>query len=284
MWILHLTVKFCWSFVMLFADVQRGTAPSWLPDPIQREHPPCSSDLAPGNYHLFNPLRTRLGGKRLADEKRRCRSGWEKSQKIYNATGIDTLVKQWSKCISVVGGYVEKYVIYPCSNITCFTFHIHLWPIYWLSLSYMDSLFSFYTFLCVLLSAVVFIVFQGCLLQQLLRNVYLMLAWIRSEDVVQAYFIQPGNWTQETGRLICRAASSSPIAPRYDSFRLPNSLLCSYLQVDKEHWHSNFAMHYRRPLYRTCNFCVAVRSCLPSSTPSSANSWLSHEQLECRSF
>jgi hypothetical protein len=46
-----------------------------------------------------------------------------------NYAGVfDTLVKRWDKCISVGGGYVEKYVF------LCFTFYIHLWPIYWLYL------------------------------------------------------------------------------------------------------------------------------------------------------
>jgi hypothetical protein len=24
--------------------------------------------------------------------------------------------------------------VFPCYNITCFTFYVHLWPIYWLSI------------------------------------------------------------------------------------------------------------------------------------------------------
>jgi hypothetical protein len=50
------------------------------------------------------------------------------------AAGFDELVKRWDKCINVDGGYVKKKMFFPGSNIICFTFYIHLWPIYWLSL------------------------------------------------------------------------------------------------------------------------------------------------------
>jgi hypothetical protein len=40
--------------------------------------------------------------------------------------GFDALVKRWDKCISVGGGYVEKQMFSAISNITCFTFYIHL--------------------------------------------------------------------------------------------------------------------------------------------------------------
>jgi hypothetical protein len=39
--------------------------------------------------------------------------------------GIDTLVKQWDKCLDV-GGYVENLMFFPISNITFFTLYIHL--------------------------------------------------------------------------------------------------------------------------------------------------------------
>jgi hypothetical protein len=61
------------------------------------------------------------------------RSGWDNSQKDLYATGFDPLVKRWDKCINV-GGYVKKLMFFPGSDIKCFTFYIHLWLIYWLSL------------------------------------------------------------------------------------------------------------------------------------------------------
>jgi hypothetical protein len=52
---------------------------------------------------------------------------WLRQQsKDFYAMDFDTLVKRWDKCISVGGGYIEKYMFYPSSNITCFMFHIHL--------------------------------------------------------------------------------------------------------------------------------------------------------------
>jgi hypothetical protein len=44
----------------------------------------------------------------------------------FYAVGFDALVKRWGKCINVGRGYVEKGVYFPSSNITCFTFYIHL--------------------------------------------------------------------------------------------------------------------------------------------------------------
>jgi hypothetical protein len=51
---------------------------------------------------------------------------WLRQQsKDFYAAGFDAVVKRWDKCINVVGGYVEK-CFSPVSNITCFTFYIHL--------------------------------------------------------------------------------------------------------------------------------------------------------------
>jgi hypothetical protein len=52
---------------------------------------------------------------------------WLRQQsKYFCGAGIDTLVKRWDECINVSGGYVEKEMFFPGSNITCFTFYIHL--------------------------------------------------------------------------------------------------------------------------------------------------------------
>jgi hypothetical protein len=53
----------------------------------------------------------------------------QQSNGFYGA-GLGTLVKRWGKCISVGGGYVEKYIFFPSSSITYFTFYIHLGPMY----------------------------------------------------------------------------------------------------------------------------------------------------------
>jgi hypothetical protein len=60
----------------------------------------------------------------------RCGNGWDNSQKDFCAAGVDALVKRWDKCISVGGGYVEKQMFFPGSNITCFTFYIPVSPVY----------------------------------------------------------------------------------------------------------------------------------------------------------
>jgi hypothetical protein len=52
--------------------------------------------------------------------------GLRRKPKDYCAAGFDALVKRWDKCNSVGGGYVEKQMFFPGSNITCFTFYIHL--------------------------------------------------------------------------------------------------------------------------------------------------------------
>jgi hypothetical protein len=66
--------------------------------------------------------------------KRRCGSDSDNSQKTSMLWHSTQLVKRWEKCMNVGGGYVEKEVFFPGSNITCFTFDIHLWAIYWLFL------------------------------------------------------------------------------------------------------------------------------------------------------
>jgi hypothetical protein len=50
----------------------------------------------------------------------------ETTVKNFYVRDFDALVKRWDKCINVGGGYVEKQMFPPGSNITCFTFHIRL--------------------------------------------------------------------------------------------------------------------------------------------------------------
>jgi hypothetical protein len=74
-----------------------------------------------------------LMAKRLKREVRK----WlrQQSKDVY-VGGLDTVVERWDKCINVGGAYVEKQTFFFVgSNITCFTFYIHLWPIYGLSLA-----------------------------------------------------------------------------------------------------------------------------------------------------
>jgi hypothetical protein len=56
---------------------------------------------------------------------------WLRQQsKYFYAVGFDALVKRWGKCINVGGRYAKKKLFFSGSNIICFTFYIHLWPIY----------------------------------------------------------------------------------------------------------------------------------------------------------
>jgi hypothetical protein len=64
--------------------------------------------------------------------KRRCESGWGNSWEDFYSAGFDALVKRWDKCMNVGGGYFAKLMFF--IQVTCFVFHIHLWPIYWFSL------------------------------------------------------------------------------------------------------------------------------------------------------
>jgi hypothetical protein len=87
-----------------------------------------TSALARSDFHPFGPLKTTFWAKvsLMTELKRRCGSG-------FSAAGLDALVKRWDKCNSDFGGYVDKLMFSPSSNIIYFMFYIHLWTIYWLS-------------------------------------------------------------------------------------------------------------------------------------------------------
>jgi hypothetical protein len=55
----------------------------------------------------------------------------KKKQKDFSAECFDASIRRCDKCIIVGVGYVEENMFFfPGLNITCFTFYIHLWPIY----------------------------------------------------------------------------------------------------------------------------------------------------------
>jgi hypothetical protein len=68
--------------------------------------------LAPSDFHLFGPVQNHLGGKRFADDEEaetEVRKWLRQQSKDFYAAGFDAaLAKQWDKCISIGGGYVEK--------------------------------------------------------------------------------------------------------------------------------------------------------------------------------
>jgi hypothetical protein len=66
------------------------------------------------------------GRPKVSDDETVARNWLRQQSKDFYAAGFDALVKLWNKCINVGGGYVEKYKFFPGSNITRFTFYIHL--------------------------------------------------------------------------------------------------------------------------------------------------------------
>jgi hypothetical protein len=92
------------------------------------EHQPYSPDLAPSDFHLFDPLKTHLGRKRFADDEEVEREAWKwlrQQSKDFCAVSFEALIKRWDKCISVGGGS-RNTRFFPGSNITSHTFFIHL--------------------------------------------------------------------------------------------------------------------------------------------------------------
>jgi hypothetical protein len=54
----------------------------------------------------------------------------ETAVKHFYAANFDEFVKRWDKCINVGGGYVEKKMFFPGSNIIYLIFYIPLHPSY----------------------------------------------------------------------------------------------------------------------------------------------------------
>ncbi|KAF5400615.1 Histone-lysine N-methyltransferase SETMAR [Paragonimus heterotremus] len=74
-------------------------------------HPPYSPDLAPSDYHLFDPMKEGLRGKQYSSdgEVKTTVKKWlkEQTQKFYEA-GIHALIQRWNVAIERNGDYVEK--------------------------------------------------------------------------------------------------------------------------------------------------------------------------------
>jgi hypothetical protein len=66
------------------------------------------------------------GHSKVADDETEVRNWLRQQSKELYAAGFGAVVKRWDKCMYVGGGYVEKQMFLLCSNITCFTFYIHL--------------------------------------------------------------------------------------------------------------------------------------------------------------
>ena len=77
----------------------------------QFNHPPYSPDLAPSDYHLFQHLKSFLGGQRFDDDDdvKESVDTWLKSQAAtFYDDGIRRLAPRYQKCLDNDGNYVEK--------------------------------------------------------------------------------------------------------------------------------------------------------------------------------
>jgi hypothetical protein len=75
------------------------------------DHPPYSPELAPSDFHLFEPLKKHLCGRRFATdgEVQQSVTSWLQALDInFFYAGIDALVYRWDKCFGKYGDYVEK--------------------------------------------------------------------------------------------------------------------------------------------------------------------------------
>jgi hypothetical protein len=77
-----------------------------------------------------------VGGKRFVDDEEvetEVRKWLRQQSKNFYAAGFDALVKRWGQ-VYQCWWRMCRDISFPSSNITCSTFYIQLWPIYWLSL------------------------------------------------------------------------------------------------------------------------------------------------------
>jgi hypothetical protein len=75
------------------------------------EHPPCSPDLAPSDFHLFPKLKLFLAGQHfsLNQEVITAVEGYVAYlMENHYRDGTMALEHRWNKCISIKGDYVEK--------------------------------------------------------------------------------------------------------------------------------------------------------------------------------
>ena len=74
-------------------------------------HPQYSPDFAPGDFHVFGPLKGAMGGKsfRSDEEVQQEVHQWLRSQpKDFFSRGIHALPKRWNTCMERNGDYIEK--------------------------------------------------------------------------------------------------------------------------------------------------------------------------------
>ncbi|GFO06706.1 histone-lysine N-methyltransferase SETMAR [Plakobranchus ocellatus] len=77
-------------------------------DPLR--HFATGPDLAPSDFHLFGPLKRRLGGMAFKTEDDLISElrNWFDNLDDFFRVGINSLLSRWQKCINLHGDYVEK--------------------------------------------------------------------------------------------------------------------------------------------------------------------------------
>jgi histone-lysine N-methyltransferase SETMAR len=79
---------------------------------MMMERPPYSPDLTPSDFHMFDPVKEALRGKRFSSDEEVIVAvqNWLKTQpkNFFFSDGIKKLVKCWNRCVEVEGNYVEK--------------------------------------------------------------------------------------------------------------------------------------------------------------------------------
>ena len=74
-------------------------------------HPAYSPDLAPSDFHLFRVLKAHLRGQRFQDDehiKGNVEQWFDTQPETFFSSGIVALEQRWTKCIQVLGNYIEK--------------------------------------------------------------------------------------------------------------------------------------------------------------------------------
>jgi len=74
------------------------------------DHPPYSTDLEPGDFHLFLHLKKHLAGKKFDDddEVQEVMAWFKGLAAHFYDSGIQKLVPRLNKCLDNAGDYVEK--------------------------------------------------------------------------------------------------------------------------------------------------------------------------------
>ena len=75
------------------------------------DHPPCSPDLAPSDYHLFHGLKKQLKGRHFSSHSEviAATETWLDGQpsEFFFWSGLQKLEQRAKKCIELRGEYVE---------------------------------------------------------------------------------------------------------------------------------------------------------------------------------